>query len=119
MSDDPRVIRSIAVSVEDVIAALEARERDRRDTVLRVTPPFSGRMRARLHVAGTEGTYDDPAPVHIPPSEFVSETLPLPGTDVTHWRQDVRNSIVDRVVIGTPQGPHEVRVIPLGTGQEI
>ncbi|GAA0258711.1 hypothetical protein [Halobaculum roseum] len=52
---DPAVIRQLAVTADDVLAALEARDRGRREAVLRITPPFSGRMRARLHVAGAEG----------------------------------------------------------------
>ncbi|MFB6251790.1 MAG: hypothetical protein ABEI27_08930 [Halobellus sp.] len=48
----PIRIRSLAVTTTDVVDALEARVRRQRRIVLRVTPPFSGRMRARLHDAG-------------------------------------------------------------------
>ena len=41
-SDDPTVIRSLAVTADDVVAALEANERRDAAAVLRVTPPFSG-----------------------------------------------------------------------------
>ncbi|WP_115863034.1 hypothetical protein [Halorussus litoreus] len=86
---DPRAVRSLAVTADDVVAAYEARQRGTRRTVLRVTPPFSGRMRARLHEAGVEraelesagdGDSDartdlDPATgtLHVPPSRFVDE----------------------------------------------
>ncbi|WP_311173190.1 hypothetical protein [Halobellus ordinarius] len=46
---DPRRIRALAVTTEDVVDAFEASVRGGRELVLRVTPPFSGRMRARLH----------------------------------------------------------------------
>ncbi|UPW00779.1 hypothetical protein M0R88_01430 [Halorussus gelatinilyticus] len=50
--EDPRAIRSVAVTTDDVVAAHEARQRSPRRPVLRVTPPFTGRMRARLHDPG-------------------------------------------------------------------
>jgi hypothetical protein len=50
-SPDPRRIESLSVTESDVIDALEAVARSDRDIVLRVTPPFSGRMRARIHDA--------------------------------------------------------------------
>ena len=50
-SPDPRRIESLSVTESDVIDALEAAARSDRDIVLRVTPPFSGRMRARIHDA--------------------------------------------------------------------
>ncbi|UPV74760.1 hypothetical protein M0R89_01495 [Halorussus limi] len=54
--EDPRAIRSVAVTADDAVAAYEARQRSPRRPVLRVTPPFSGRMRARLHDAGPAAT---------------------------------------------------------------
>ena len=90
-SDDPRVIRSIAVTAEDLVTAYEASERAGRDAVLRVTPPFSGRMRARLHAADVVGTEaidreggDGPAPVEIPPETLLAEDVPpYPDPDDT------------------------------------
>src|SRR6056297_3579117 len=52
-SDEPSAIRSVAVTRADVVTALESNLRSDGRTVLRVTPPFSGRMRARLHEMGT------------------------------------------------------------------
>jgi hypothetical protein len=57
-SDDPTTVRSVAVTVDDVVTALEARQRADTPAVLRVTPPFAGRMRARLHVVGEAGAVD-------------------------------------------------------------
>jgi hypothetical protein len=57
---DPSVIRSLAVTAEDLVAAVESRHQRGVRVVLRVTPPFSGRMRARIHVP----TGDDDGSVH-------------------------------------------------------
>ncbi|WP_435175307.1 hypothetical protein [Halorussus sp. AFM4] len=80
MSTDPRDVRSLAVTTGDVVTAYEARRRSDRRPVLRATPPFSGRMRARLHdpgpgAAAREGDDRDPetGAVHVPPARFVDE----------------------------------------------
>lgn len=141
-SDDPTVIRSLALTAEDLIAALEANARRKAGAVLRVTPPFSGRMRARLHLAGAEGDYDDqPRPLHVAPERFLDETAPaFPSVDETEddlrtdpeteytperhrerhearvetWRTAVREHVCDRATVETPGGPHEVEVSLLG-----
>jgi hypothetical protein len=102
-SSAPRRIELLAVTESDVVDALEAAARGRRGIVLRVTPPFSGRMRARLHDAGvvdggaesgadpeeTARTVDeqernsDAAPVHIPPERFVADPPTYPTVDDT------------------------------------
>lgn len=84
-SEDPTVIRSLAVHREDIVTALEANAGRGATAVLRVTPPFNGRMRARLHLAGGEGGYESaPAPIHIPPDRFVSDPAPAyPEPDET------------------------------------
>ncbi|EMA68263.1 hypothetical protein C461_06764 [Halorubrum aidingense JCM 13560] len=101
----PGRIRSIAVHREDVATALEATLRSDRTVVLRVTPPFSGRMRARLHSLGSDSsakaTSDDAAdeseaakeseaaneadrePIHIDPRDLVDEVPPYPEVDDT------------------------------------
>lgn len=127
---DPTVVRSVAVTASDVVAALEARRRTGRRAVLRVTPPFSGRMRARLHVEGREGDYGEPpAPIHVHPARLVagvsrypdpSGTAEPPGpTDdrdpaasVEDWRAAVRDAIVDEVTL--PGTDHRVAVKVLG-----
>jgi hypothetical protein len=137
MSDDPRVVRSIAVTADDVVAALETNRRTSREAVLRVTPPFSARMRARLHLAGGEGRYaPGPQPVHIDPERLVGpDAPPYPEADetadteinyspeahyerhvaaVATWRTAVKASIARSVEIETPDGPHRIEVKRLG-----
>ncbi|WP_128905105.1 hypothetical protein [Halorubrum amylolyticum] len=89
----PDRIRSIAVHRDDVGTALEATLRSDREVVLRVTPPFSGRMRARLHSLGAgegeadaekgKGSDDDPSPIHVDPRDLVSDVPPYPEVDET------------------------------------
>ncbi|WP_123538847.1 hypothetical protein [Halosimplex salinum] len=139
-SDDPNRIRTLAVTAGDVVTALEARAQRDRPVVLRATPPFSGRMRARLHVAAEE--YDEtPAPLHVDPESLLAPTAPDyprpadtedalradPDTEYTvdlhhdrhqeavaTWRERVRDHFRDTVTIETPDGPHEVAVSILG-----
>lgn len=135
-SEDPRSIRTIAVTVEDVVAALEATRRGGRKTVLRITPPFSGRMRARLHVEAEEGGYEgDVRPVHVHPERLVEDVPPYPDVDETaaeleaydvdthrkrhtkavrEWRELVRSRIGDRALISIDGDAHEVEVVRLG-----
>ncbi|ELZ22247.1 hypothetical protein C475_17083 [Halosimplex carlsbadense 2-9-1] len=139
-SDDPRQIRTLAVTAEDVVAALEARAQRDQSVVLRATPPFSGRMRARLHVGA--GEYDEsPAPLHVDPEALLDDaapTYPRPGDTedelrddpdveytverhhdrheeaVAAWRETVLDHVRDTASVETPQGPHEVGVSLLG-----
>lgn len=139
-SDDYRDIRSIAVHREDIVTALEANRRGDSGAVLRVTPPFSGRMRARLHVEH-DGEYDaTPAPIHIPPSRLVTDLPSYPTPDATEerlrndpdvdytverhherheaavadWRESVADAIADPVELDGVSGPHRVAVAVLG-----
>lgn len=139
--EDPRVIRSLAVTTDDVVTALEANSRRDAGAVLRITPPFAPRMRARLHRAGTEGDYGDvPEPIHVDPAELVREPPAFPTPDDTEralrndpdtdyspdrhrerhvavvegWRETVRESVVDAVTLSLPDGDHEVTVKSLG-----
>lgn len=138
VSDDPTVIRALAIHADDIVSALEANARRDVDTVLRVTPPFSGRMRARLHVAGREADYGDPAPLHIPPERFVIDPPPFPSPDDTEdvlrtrevytpkrhrerheravegWRRAVRDCIRTETTLETPDGEVQVSVATLG-----
>ncbi|AQL43731.1 hypothetical protein BV210_13910 [Halorientalis sp. IM1011] len=140
-SSDPTVIRSIAVDAEDVVTALEAGRRSGRDPVLRVTPPFSGRMRARIHRGGATDYDDEPAPIHVDPDDLVADAAPSYPTPaetedalrddasveytrerhrerhaaaVADWREAVADHVVDTVTLETPTGPHEVGVTVLG-----
>ncbi|WP_242695442.1 hypothetical protein [Halomontanus rarus] len=53
---DPTAIRSLAVAAEDVVDAFVYTRENPGTAVLRVTPPFHGRMRARLHVYRVDDT---------------------------------------------------------------
>jgi hypothetical protein len=144
-SSGPTVIRSIAVSVDDLVSALETNRTSSKDAVLRVTPPFSGRMRARLHIdLGTPYT-QQPQPIHIQPRALVDDTLPDypepaetedelrsdPSTTYTverhrrrheaaveAWRQQVPDAVRDRATIETAAGHHEISVTLLGTASD-
>jgi hypothetical protein len=90
---DPSVIRSVAVTAEDVVTAVESRHQRDERVVLRVTPPFSGRMRARIHVvAGDRGSgtgtdertvetevyeqTDETGAVHLDPTGLLDDEAP-------------------------------------------
>lgn len=139
----PERIRSIAVHREDVANALEATLRSDRAVVLRVTSPFSGRMRARLHSlgdgTGTSTETGDEAgvpPIHIDPRDLVADPPGYPEVDetaaenpeadvetrrerhaaaVASWRETVRESVVSSVAIRDGTGAvREVDVAVLG-----
>jgi hypothetical protein len=140
MSSDPRRIRSIAVTAEDAVSAYEAAERSAADPVLRVTPPFAGRMRARLHMPGDDST--ETGSVHVPPKDlFDPELLPAypepadteaeirtdPDLDystelhhdrhverVREWRAAARGAFVESIGIDTRDGRHRIWVKMLG-----
>ena len=138
-SDDPTVVRVLAIHTDDIVTALEANARRDAGAVLRVTPPFTGRMRARLHLAGKESAYGDPAPLHVDPERLV-DAPPYPDPDATEddlradpkssytperhrerheaavqtWRATVRESVRERATIDTPVGDHEVEIRTLG-----
>jgi hypothetical protein len=138
--DDPQTIKSVAVTGEDVVTAAETNRTSDRTAVLRVTPPFSGRMRARLHVR-LDDELQEPAAIHIVPELLLADDIPAyprPAetedqlrtdpdveytverhreyheTAVQEWREAVRNGILDSVAVETADGPHEVTVHVLG-----
>jgi len=137
-SSDPHAIRSIAVTVDDVVTALEANASADRGAVLRVTPPFSGRMRARIHVASVDGSYEGEAePIHLDPATLVEEVPAYPTADetaadpaaseddletrrqrhterVAAWRETVRDRLRERISVDHPAGSLDVRLIALG-----
>lgn len=139
----PDRIRSIAVHRDDVASALEATLRSDRDVVLRMTPPFSGRMRARLHAVdadapdgrGASENDDGPAPIRVDPRDLVADVPPYPEVDETaadhpdadierrrelhaaaveSWRERVRESIVSVVEVAVGDATREVDVTALG-----
>ncbi len=139
-SNDPAAVRTVVVMAEDLVAALEANARRGTDeTVLRVTPPFSGRMRARLHVEG-ESTGTEPASVTLRPRSLVADDCPPPPepdgvedalradpdetytvdrhreryrTALREWRRGVPDHAVDEVTI--PGTDRDVTLSVLGT----
>jgi hypothetical protein len=137
-ADDPRRIRSVAVTVEDVVSALEANVRRDVEAVLRVTPPFHPRERARLHLAGGEGDYGERRPLHLDPADLLSDRPPYPTPDATEdelreageytperhrrrhveavetWRRAVASSLVSELAIPAGDGEHVVEVKALG-----
>lgn len=65
-SDDPRDVDVVVVHADDVVTALAATAQGR-ETVLRVTPPFRRRQRARIHMPGENaGPTPDDAPTPEP-----------------------------------------------------
>ena len=136
--DDPTVIRSLAIHASDVVAALEASEQGSQ-TVLRVTPPFNGRMRARIHRVGPDGVGDGPdettGAIHVSPDRLVADSAPAypramdtqPEGEydvdahherhvaaVAEWRAAITDHLVDSVELSTDDGPHRVDVAVLG-----
>ncbi|MHB9286747.1 hypothetical protein ACKVMT_06865 [Halobacteriales archaeon Cl-PHB] len=138
---DPTVLRSIAVTADDVVTAVEVRRTTSDRPVLRVTPPFSGRMRARLHVPVTDEYGSAPQPVHVTPESLLDATAPdyprpaeteaairrdadgdydvdshydRHAEAVRAWRAATADAIRDRASIDLPSGSHEVRVVVLG-----
>ncbi|WP_290819034.1 hypothetical protein [Halovivax sp.] len=68
--DDPTAIRSIAISAADVVDAFVYSRENPGNAVLRVTPPFHGRMRARLHVYHRDDSRLTGA-VHVEPADLL------------------------------------------------
>ena len=140
-SADYRDIRSLAVHAEDVVTAFEANRTPGSRAVLRVTPPFAGRMRARLHVEGGEAYSKTPRPLHVDPETLLdSERVPAypeatgteerlradPETEysidrhhalhtrrVAAWRDAVADAVVATAELDGPRGLHPVRVLAL------
>jgi hypothetical protein len=95
MTSDSSALRSLAVSAEDLLAAMEADACGGPETVLRVTPPFSGRMRARLHVVQAT---DDDETIHVPPRTLFDSDAPAYPTpdetaDILRSREDMEYSV--------------------------
>lgn len=133
---DPTTIRSLAISPDDAVDAFVYGRENPGEGVLRVTPPFHGRMRARIHVYHVD---DAPATgaAHIAPADVIDEDVvagypsledELAAADaaeterirerhadaVEEWRERARAALVDSVTLETATGPHRVDVKPLG-----
>ncbi|RQH01437.1 hypothetical protein [Natrarchaeobius oligotrophus] len=129
--DDPSAIRSLAITAEDAVDAYAYGRENPGTAVLRITPPFHGRMRARLHVCRTDDAAATGA-IHVPPGDVIDDDVleaypTLEGefdsgpTDtervrkrhaeaVGEWRSRAREAIVDRVTLETVDGDHVVEV---------
>ncbi|MFC7114721.1 hypothetical protein ACFQH2_06755 [Natronoarchaeum sp. GCM10025703] len=136
---DPSAIRSIAVTAGDVVTAIERSLRSKDDVVLRVTPPFAGRMRARIHRAGDD-QYGEPAPIHVDPTDLVDDVPAYPEPAETEddlrsdpdreyapdrhreyhqqvveeWRARIGERIVEETTLQWDGGSHRVTVKRLG-----
>lgn len=111
---DPGAVRAIAVTRADVVDAFVYTKENPGTAVLRLTPPFHGRMRARLHVerspaAGTPG-------VHVPPGELLESSVAdaYPGAtderDHAEWRRRAGDAIREQVSV-EPIGQVRVAVL--------
>lgn len=136
--DDPAVVRSLAVTADDAIAAIETRRQRGKRVVLRATPPYSGRMRARLHVPAEDSTpesvtidpvalLDPDAPTYPRPAETEDELRADRDAEyaierhhdrheqaIATWREQVRDHFVDETTIETTDGKQTVDLVVLG-----
>lgn len=140
-SPDPTVVNTVVVTTDDLTSALEMNRTSGKRAVLRMTPPFSGRMRARLHVELGEEYEQSPEPIHIGPRTLVDDSLPAyprpaetedelrsdPDREYTvdrhhehhasvveEWRQQVPDAVEASTTIETPTGPITVDIAMLG-----
>lgn len=141
-SDDYRDVRSIAIHADDVVTAYEANRTAGPRAVLRITPPFNGRMRARLHLEGADEYEDSPRPIHVEPARLIDEArvpeYPTPAETedrlradsaveytvdrhhdrhtnaVREWRETIADAIVETVDLEGSYGSHSVRILTLG-----
>ena len=134
--DDPTTIRSLAVSAEDAVDAYAYTRENPGKAVLRVTPPFHGRMRARIHVYRRDDTELTGA-VHVRPDDLLADDVVadypdlearLEGAEpgeteqlrkrhaeaVEEWQERARESLVDDAILETDVGPHRVEIKRIG-----
>ncbi|WP_306052817.1 hypothetical protein [Natronococcus wangiae] len=134
--EDPSAIRSIAVSPDDAVDAFVYSRENPGEAVLRVTPPFHGRMRARIHVYRVDDTHLTGA-VHLSPDDVIEDDVSaayprledeLEDADpdetggirkrhaeaVEAWQERAREAIVESVPIETADGSRRVEVKRLG-----
>ncbi|MXR52847.1 hypothetical protein GRX03_14685 [Halovenus sp. WSH3] len=140
-SSDPTEISTVVVTAEDLTSALETNRTSGQHAVLRITPPFSGRMRARLHVELDEEYEQEPEPIHVEPRTLVADSLPpyprpaetedelradpdreytverhheYHASVVERWRQRVPDAVKSTATIETAAGPTDIEVSVLG-----
>lgn len=128
---DPTVIRSLAVSADDVVDAFVYTFENPGAAVLRATPPFHGRMRARLHVYRVDDARLTGA-VHVEPATLLPDPVvaDYPSIEsfdgrlddspasvrearaeaMAAWRERAREAVVDAVTLDVDGDRHEVEV---------
>jgi hypothetical protein len=131
--ESPAAIRSIAVSADDVVDAFVYDRENPGAAVLRVTPPFHGRMRARLHVYHDDDAHLTGA-IHFSPSVLLSDDIvdayPRLEDDRTResneqarqhhaqaieaWCKRASAEIVETVAIETDEGTRRIDLKTLG-----
>ncbi|EMA35659.1 hypothetical protein [Halobiforma nitratireducens] len=94
--DDPSAIRSLAVSPEDAVDAYVYTQENPGEAVLRVTPPFHGRMRARLHVYRVDDTHLTGA-VHVSPSEVIDDDVLAAYPELEQELESVGDEEAERI----------------------
>lgn len=128
-------VRSIAVDPEAVVDAAVYSRENPGTAVLRVTPPFHGRMRARIHVfrdaPGTDATYcrppgllDDEILAAYPSledataepdgEEFDPDDRASRARVLEDWRDRAESAISDEVVLKRGDERVGVDVVVLG-----
>ena len=129
---DPSAIRSLAISPADAVDAYVYSRANPGEAVLRVTPPFHGRMRARLHVYHVDDTELTGA-VHVSPDDAIADDvvaeyprIETPADDdserlrerhaeaIEAWRARAREAIAETVSIETESGPRTVDLKQIG-----
>ncbi|WP_226038930.1 hypothetical protein [Natrinema sp. DC36] len=93
-ADDPSAIRSVAVSPDDAVDAYAYSRENPGEAVLRVTPPFHGRMRARIHVYRVDDTELTGA-VHLSPAEIIEDDVVAEYPDLESARDDPEEDPTD------------------------
>lgn len=140
-SPDPTVVQTVVVTADDLRSALETNRSSGEHAVLRLTPPFSGRMRARLHVELDDEYDQTPAPIHVEPRRFVDDSVsayPRPADTedelradpdreytverhrehhaeaIEQWREQVPDAVKPTTTVDTPAGTTTVDISLLG-----
>ncbi|NGM67893.1 hypothetical protein G6M89_02510 [Natronolimnobius sp. AArcel1] len=130
-------MRSLAVSPDDVVNAYIYTQENPGEAVLRVTPPFHGRMRARLHAYRVDDTHMTGA-LHIRPAELIADEIvdaypqledaaetSVDETDTERirerhadsheqWRENATEAIAETITLETPAGSQQVSIKRLG-----
>lgn len=110
---DPTAVRVVALRAAETVDAFVYTQENPGTAVLRVTPPYHGRMRARLHVYRGKRTE---AGLHLEPEDLLLESVvaTYPGTADRRAHEDWREAATEalRDTIAHPRaGRLEVAVL--------